>query len=267
MWLPRASCHSYHHATENDNFYFCLCNDRARLHSLVFCSFCLVLGVHRIDLTIPSAGRLFPVDKPSTTLLECLDPQSYDDRQGRRVLMSVVFISRLPVNLKVMDGSAAPLPCSSYDTWRLSNQLITLPRTQFAELLSDMYNETLNTVSEHSHDLYVSNICYPAPALTLRSTVSADLSPDVRRRLICSLNSWSFEPHKLPPEEVLACTMLLFEGLFRIDGMKEAVGVSLRKCLPLYNLCLDLINLSLTRTNGSIHTPSTTNLPLRKLVS
>ncbi|PBK67451.1 HD-domain/PDEase-like protein [Armillaria solidipes] len=89
-------------------------------------------------------------------------------------------------------------------------------QTQFAELLSDMYNETLNTVSESSHDF----------------TVSADLSPDVRRRLICSLNSWSFEPHKLPPEEVLACTMLLFEGLFRIDGMKEAVGVSLQQMGP-----------------------------------
>lgn len=48
-----------------------------------------------------------------------------------------------------------------------------------------------------------------------------------RRRLIDALDSWHFEPHKLPDEEVLACTQLLFEALYRVEGMQGAVGVSL----------------------------------------
>ncbi|PSS36950.1 hypothetical protein PHLCEN_2v1166 [Hermanssonia centrifuga] len=50
---------------------------------------------------------------------------------------------------------------------------------------------------------------------------------DTRTRLIGSLGSWHFEPHKLPEEEVLACTYILFESLFRIEGMQEDAGVSL----------------------------------------
>lgn len=50
-----------------------------------------------------------------------------------------------------------------------------------------------------------------------------------RRRLIESLGSWHFEPHKLPEDEVLACTYILFEAVFRIQGMQEAIDVSLGK--------------------------------------
>jgi hypothetical protein len=43
-------------------------------------------------------------------------------------------------------------------------------------------------------------------------------------RLIHSLDDWGFEPHKLPDEEVYTCCIILFEALFRIRGMQDAVG-------------------------------------------
>ena len=49
----------------------------------------------------------------------------------------------------------------------------------------------------------------------------------MRSRLIKSLGSWHFEPLKLPEEEVLACTFILFESLFRKEGMQGDAGVSL----------------------------------------
>ncbi|KAK7035532.1 3',5'-cyclic-nucleotide phosphodiesterase [Paramarasmius palmivorus] len=88
--------------------------------------------------------------------------------------------------------------------------------TRFAELLSDMYNETSNAVNERDAEF--------APT---------DLPAETRTRLIQSLDSWNFEPHKLPDEEVLSCTMILFEALFRIEGMMESVGVTLDQIYPL----------------------------------
>ncbi|KAI3605252.1 high-affinity phosphodiesterase [Moniliophthora roreri] len=88
--------------------------------------------------------------------------------------------------------------------------------TRFAELLSDMYNETLNAVNERDAEF--------APT---------DLPVETRTRLINALDSWNFEPHKLPDEEVLSCTMILFEALFRIEGMIESVGVTLDQIYPL----------------------------------
>lgn len=81
--------------------------------------------------------------------------------------------------------------------------------TRYAEVLSDMYSQTLN-VSEF-------NECLPRTVLP----------PDTRKKLIESLDSWNFEPHKLSGEHVLACTLLLFESLFRLEGMQEEVGISL----------------------------------------
>ncbi|OJA20225.1 hypothetical protein AZE42_02123 [Rhizopogon vesiculosus] len=82
--------------------------------------------------------------------------------------------------------------------------------TRYAELLSDMYNHTQTTVNHHVNDL--SPIVIPAPT---------------RARLITSLDSWHFEPHNLPEDEVLFCTLILFESLFRIEHMHEDIGVSL----------------------------------------
>lgn len=53
------------------------------------------------------------------------------------------------------------------------------------------------------------------------------ISPSTRGRLIKMLDDWKFEPHKLPDDEVLACTQLLFESLMRVEGMQEAVGVTM----------------------------------------
>lgn len=53
------------------------------------------------------------------------------------------------------------------------------------------------------------------------------ITPAARSRLIDTLDSWKFEPHKLPDDEVLVCGQLLFEALLRVEGMQEAVEVSL----------------------------------------
>lgn len=52
----------------------------------------------------------------------------------------------------------------------------------------------------------------------------------IRNRLIESLDTWYFEPHKLPEEEVVTCSYILFEALYRIEGMHVATGVPLSKC-------------------------------------
>jgi hypothetical protein len=67
--------------------------------------------------------------------------------------------------------------------------------------------------------------------LTDRSTsVPTPLSNPARSRLIRSLDIWHFEPHRLPEEEILACTIILFEVLYCIEGMEEAVGIPLCEC-------------------------------------
>ncbi|TFY65382.1 hypothetical protein EVG20_g5611 [Dentipellis fragilis] len=66
----------------------------------------------------------------------------------------------------------------------------------YAELLSDMYTHTHIAISTEDH---------------------------------YSLDSWHFEPHKLPDEEVLFCALILFETLFRIEGLSEAVEVSINQ--------------------------------------
>lgn len=57
------------------------------------------------------------------------------------------------------------------------------------------------------------------------------LNQDTHERLIHSLSSWHFEPHKLPEEEVIACSYILFEALYRIENMQETVSVSLGEYL------------------------------------
>ena len=63
--------------------------------------------------------------------------------------------------------------------------------------------------------------------ITRTSSPSIGIDDHVRSRLIKSLGSWHFEPLKLPEEEVLACTYILFESLFRMEGMQEDAGISL----------------------------------------
>ncbi|KAG6877304.1 hypothetical protein C0993_008729 [Termitomyces sp. T159_Od127] len=87
--------------------------------------------------------------------------------------------------------------------------------TKFAELLVDMYTSTLHAVNEQGSDF--------APA---------ELPLGTRSRLIKSMETWEFEPHKLPEEELLACTLILFEVLYRIEGLEEAIGVSMKQITP-----------------------------------
>ncbi|KAH7887005.1 hypothetical protein F5I97DRAFT_1872260 [Phlebopus sp. FC_14] len=82
--------------------------------------------------------------------------------------------------------------------------------TRYAELLSEMYTQTQTTVNHHTPDL--------SPI---------EIPTETRTRLIMAVDSWHFEPHKLPDEEVLFSAQILFESLFRIDGMQRDTGVSL----------------------------------------
>ncbi|TDL25150.1 HD-domain/PDEase-like protein [Rickenella mellea] len=81
----------------------------------------------------------------------------------------------------------------------------------FAELLGDMFTQIQSIIN--------------VPVLSSPSKVSED----TRRRLIGALDSWNFEPHKLPDDEVLASALILFEVLFRIDGLQEEIDVSLEQ--------------------------------------
>ncbi|KIY47878.1 HD-domain/PDEase-like protein [Fistulina hepatica ATCC 64428] len=87
--------------------------------------------------------------------------------------------------------------------------------TPYAELLSDMHVETLNAVHLHSAEY-----------------IPVDLHPASRNRLIEQLDDWHFEPHKQSEEHVLACALLLFEVLFRMEGMQAAVGISMQEISP-----------------------------------
>ncbi|KAJ7118643.1 hypothetical protein C8R43DRAFT_87878 [Mycena crocata] len=89
-------------------------------------------------------------------------------------------------------------------------------QTRFAELLSDMYTQTLNAVNEYSG-----------------GSPTTAIPPSTRTRLIADLACWNFEPRMLPDEDhVVACAVLLFEALFRIEGIQEAVGVRMAQIPP-----------------------------------
>ncbi|KAI0697046.1 hypothetical protein BC835DRAFT_1339898 [Cytidiella melzeri] len=82
--------------------------------------------------------------------------------------------------------------------------------TRYAEVMIDVCAHTDNIVNLEPLHIY--------PFV---------LEDDVRSRLIESLGSWHFEPHRLPEEQVLACAYILFEAVFRIEGMVEEVAVPL----------------------------------------
>ncbi len=54
-----------------------------------------------------------------------------------------------------------------------------------------------------------------------------DVSLERRAELIRSMDNWHFEPHKLPDHEVLYCSLVIFEALFRLEGLSDMVPASI----------------------------------------
>lgn len=80
----------------------------------------------------------------------------------------------------------------------------------YAEFLSDMYTQTQSTVNYH-----------------LATCTSPVILNETRIQAIETLDSWNFEPSKLPEEEVLVCTIILFEALLCKEGMGDEINISL----------------------------------------
>ncbi len=51
--------------------------------------------------------------------------------------------------------------------------------------------------------------------------MSAPISQEHRSRLIASMSTWDFRPHKLQEADVFRCTCLIFEAVLRIDGLHQ----------------------------------------------
>jgi hypothetical protein len=62
------------------------------------------------------------------------------------------------------------------------------------------------------------------------------LSQEDRERLVKSLESWYFEPLNMPEHELLACVLFLFQVLFRIEGMKDAIKIDMGKSASWHNI-------------------------------
>lgn len=58
------------------------------------------------------------------------------------------------------------------------------------------------------------------------------ITEEDRLVLINSLDLWTFEPHKLTSDDCLACTLLIFDSLYHIEGFKEAIGIDLCEYYP-----------------------------------
>ena len=54
-----------------------------------------------------------------------------------------------------------------------------------------------------------------------------NVSLERRAELIQSMDNWNFEPHKLPEHEVLYCSLVIFEALFRLEGLSDTVPASI----------------------------------------
>jgi hypothetical protein len=73
---------------------------------------------------------------------------------------------------------------------------------------------------------------YPCTQLFSLHITSGPIHVSLERRaeLIRSLDKWNFEPHKLPEHEVLYCSLVIFEALFRLEGLFDMVPVSIGAC-------------------------------------
>ena len=48
--------------------------------------------------------------------------------------------------------------------------------------------------------------------------------PNTRTRLINSLSSWQFEPYRFAPDELLLCTVLIFESLLTLPNLPSSLS-------------------------------------------
>jgi len=76
-------------------------------------------------------------------------------------------------------------------------------------------------VSPHLH-----NLCQHGLTTSNPSTFPAVVD-EIRIQAIETLDSWNFEPSKLPEEGVLVCTIILFEALLCREGMEDETNISL----------------------------------------
>ena len=142
--------------------------------------------------------------------------------------------------------------CVCCFVWRVGEGDVHNDRPKYAELLTEMRTHTLMAVNE-GHDE--------------TARVAVGLPSATRRRLIESLDSWNFEPHKLPEEELVECTLILFETLFRVEGMLEAVGVTLGEVVhsTLFRYTTDMG--VVCRPDIAVCATSSADLPVAELVS
>ncbi|KAG8964207.1 3',5'-cyclic-nucleotide phosphodiesterase [Tulasnella sp. 419] len=83
----------------------------------------------------------------------------------------------------------------------------------YAELLSDMLYHTNS----------VTNVQVPDDA---DAESMCQISSEERIRLVNAISTWNFEPHLLSCDDLIKCAILLFEAVFRIEGMLSDVGMS-----------------------------------------
>ncbi|KAH9848356.1 HD-domain/PDEase-like protein [Lenzites betulinus] len=110
--------------------------------------------------------------------------------------------------------------------------------TRYAETLIDLRAHTETMVSQDTPYVPLAVHSRPCSHIPQSYCVLSDLDRDAQERLVHSLSSWHFEPHKLPEEEVIACSYILFEALYRIENMQETVSVPLSSIATfLQHLC------------------------------
>jgi len=89
-----------------------------------------------------------------------------------------------------------------------------------------MYNHTHSVINAHERSYVHRFSCVFLFSLPIiRAPI--DVSLERRAELIRSLDNWGFEPHKLPEHEVLYCSLVIFEALFRLDGLLDLVPASI----------------------------------------
>ena len=76
-------------------------------------------------------------------------------------------------------------------------------------------------MSPHLHNLHQHGLTISTP-----STFPTVLD-ETRIQAIETLDSWNFEPSKLPEEGVLVCTIILFEALLCREGMEDETNITL----------------------------------------